>query len=144
MCFVVGNSYLETTLKIAKLLRVPDLCSVVFHAFTLKLPIQTSLSVALELPVSSRSSEKCENFRNTSTPQGDIILSDFVCVILHIISRSTTKGINTPSVKQQHQHQRQQQGPAGIHCDASKWVPDPLPSVMASGKTSKLPLTLDA
>ena len=29
-----------------------SLCSVVFHAFALKLPIQTSLSVAPELPVS--------------------------------------------------------------------------------------------
>ena len=53
-----------------------------------------------------------------------------------------TKGINTPSVKRQRQWQRQ--SPIGIHCDTSKWVPDPLPSVMASGKTSKLPLTLDA
>ena len=44
-------------------------CSVVFHALTLKLPIQTSLSVAPELPVSLRSGEKCQNFRKTSTLQ---------------------------------------------------------------------------
>ena len=31
-------------------------------------PIQTSLSVAPELPDSLRLSEKCENFRKTSTP----------------------------------------------------------------------------
>ena len=45
------------------------MCSVVFHALTLKLPIQTSLSVAPELPVSLSSHEKCLNFRKTSTPQ---------------------------------------------------------------------------
>ena len=32
------------------------------------------------------------------------------------------------------------QGPIGMHCDVPKWVPDPFPSVMASVKTSKLPL----
>ena len=36
---------------------------VVFHAFTLRLPIQTSLSVAPELQVSLRSGENCEIFR---------------------------------------------------------------------------------
>ena len=41
-----------------------SLCSVVFHAFTLKLPIQTSLSVVPKLPVSLRSGE---NFSKTST-----------------------------------------------------------------------------
>ena len=45
-----------------------SLCLVVFHASTLKLPIQTSLSVAPKLQVSLRSGEKCENFRKTSTP----------------------------------------------------------------------------
>ena len=34
-----------------------SLCSVVFHALTLRLPIQTSLSVALKLPVSLSSAE---------------------------------------------------------------------------------------
>ena len=43
------------------------LCSVVFHALTLRLPIQTSLSVAPKLPVSFSSHEKCPNFRKTST-----------------------------------------------------------------------------
>ena len=46
-----------------------NLCSVVFHALTLKLPIQTSLSVAPELPVSLHSGENCPNFKKTSTPQ---------------------------------------------------------------------------
>ena len=45
-----------------------SLCSVVFHALTLKLPIQTSLSVVPKLPVPLRSSENCPNFRKTSTP----------------------------------------------------------------------------
>ena len=45
-----------------------SLCSVVFHALTLKLPIQTSLSVAPKLPVYTRSGEKCKQFRKTSTP----------------------------------------------------------------------------
>ena len=45
-----------------------SLCSVVFHTLTLKLPIQTSLSVAPKLPVSARSHEKHPNFRKTSTP----------------------------------------------------------------------------
>ena len=35
-----------------------SLCSIVFHALTLKLPIQTSFSVAPKLPVSLRSGEK--------------------------------------------------------------------------------------
>ena len=35
-----------------------------------------------------------------------------------------SKGITTPSVKRQ--------GPIGMHCDATKWVPDPFPSIMAS------------
>ena len=46
------------------------MCSVVFLALTLKLPIQTSPSVAPELPVSLRSGEKCPNFSKTSTLQG--------------------------------------------------------------------------
>ena len=45
-----------------------SLCSVVFHAFALRLPIQTPLSVVPKLPVSLRSHEKCPNFRKTSTP----------------------------------------------------------------------------
>ena len=42
-----------------------SLCLVVFHALTLKLPIQTSLSVVPKLQVSMRSGEKCQNFRRT-------------------------------------------------------------------------------
>ena len=45
-----------------------SLCSVVFLAFTLKLPIQTLHSVTPELQVCVRSGEKCQKFRNTSTP----------------------------------------------------------------------------
>ena len=45
-----------------------SLCSVVFHALTLKLPIRTLLSVARKLPVFTRSGEKCENLSKTSTP----------------------------------------------------------------------------
>ena len=41
----------------------------VFDALTLKLPIQTSLSMVHELPVSLSSHEKCEHFSKTSTPQ---------------------------------------------------------------------------
>ena len=48
-----------------------SLCSVVFHALTLRLPIQTFLSVAPELPVSLRSGENCPNFSKTSTPLVD-------------------------------------------------------------------------
>ena len=44
------------------------MCSVVFHALTLKWPIQTSLSVARKLPVSLSSGEKYQNVRKTSTP----------------------------------------------------------------------------
>ena len=40
-----------------------SLCSVVFHALTLKLPIQTSLSVAPKLPVSLHSHEKLYKFQ---------------------------------------------------------------------------------
>ena len=59
-----------------------SLCSVVFHALALKLPIQTSLSVAPELQVFLRSTENCQNFRKTSTPQS-----------LHV----RVKNVNTPA-----------------------------------------------
>ena len=45
-----------------------SLCSVVFHALQLKLPIQTPLSVMPKLQVCVLSGEKCKNFRKTSTP----------------------------------------------------------------------------
>ena len=41
----------------------------IFHALTLKFPIQTSLSVAPKLPISLSSHEKCSNFGKTGTPQ---------------------------------------------------------------------------
>ena len=50
------------------------MCPVVFHALTLELPIQTSLSVAPELPVYLSSAEKCEKVSETSTPQVNFIL----------------------------------------------------------------------
>ena len=40
-----------------------SLCSVVFRTLTLKLPIQTSLSVASKLPVSLSSAENCHKFK---------------------------------------------------------------------------------
>ena len=46
-----------------------SLSTAVFHAVTLKLAIQTSLSVAPEFPVSLSSHEKCPDFRKTSTPR---------------------------------------------------------------------------
>ena len=42
--------------------------SIVSLAFTLRLPIQTSLSVAPKLQVCVRSGEKCQKFRKTATP----------------------------------------------------------------------------
>ena len=56
------------------------------------------------------------------------------------ILQTPCKAIPTPSVKRRVKHQQQRQGPIRMHCDAPKWVPDPFPSVMASVKTSKLPL----
>ena len=44
------------------------MCFKGFHAVTLKLPVQTSLSEAPKLPVSLRSDEKCEKFSKMSTP----------------------------------------------------------------------------
>ena len=46
-----------------------SLCSVDFHAFALKLPIQTSISGAPELSVCLSSHEKCPDFRKTSANQ---------------------------------------------------------------------------
>ena len=46
-----------------------SLYSVVFHALTLRLPIQTSLSVAPKLPVPLRSGKHCPHFRKTSTTE---------------------------------------------------------------------------
>ena len=46
------------------------MCLVGFLTLTLKLTIQTSLSVAAKLQVCVRSGEKCQKFRKTSTPLG--------------------------------------------------------------------------
>ena len=50
-----------------------SLCSVVFLALTLKLPIQTSLVVAPELPVSLSSHEKYPNVRKMTTLQANYL-----------------------------------------------------------------------
>ena len=46
-----------------------SLCSIIFFAFALRLPIQTSLSVAPKLQVSLCSGGNCQKFRKTSTSQ---------------------------------------------------------------------------
>ena len=51
-----------------------ELCSVVFQALTLQLPIQTSLSVALELPVSLSSGEKCLKIQENKHSPGETVL----------------------------------------------------------------------
>ena len=61
-----------------------SLCSVVFHAFTLILPIQTSLSVLPELPVCLRSGENCPNFSKTNTPQRNQMCSPDLTVYLSV------------------------------------------------------------
>ena len=45
-----------------------SLSSVVFHAFALKLPVQTSLSVAPELPVSVSLHENVQSSRKRAHP----------------------------------------------------------------------------
>ena len=66
------------------------MCLVVFHALTLKLPIQTALSVAPKLPVCLRSGEKLGKFRKTSTtliPAQTVATSFYLdCVDLHHVS----------------------------------------------------------
>ena len=51
------------------------LCSVVFHALTLQLPIQTLQSVTPELQFFVSSLENCQNFSKTSTPLSNYIMS---------------------------------------------------------------------
>ena len=65
---------------------VLSLFSVVFHALTLQLPIQPSLSVVPELPVSLSSAETCHKFRKTSTLQMQQVNSRSppVIFILHL------------------------------------------------------------
>ena len=50
-----------------------SLRSVVFHAFALKLPIQTSVSVAPKLPVSLSSHEKMSKFQENVLTPGNLI-----------------------------------------------------------------------
>ena len=72
-------------LKLCKFLvstRLWSMCSVVFHALTLKFAIQTSLSIAPKLQVCVRSGEKCRKFRKTSTPLLLFIVID--CLSLEI------------------------------------------------------------
>ena len=54
-----------------------SLCSVVFHALTLKSLIQTSLSVAPKLPVSLTLAENCRKFRKRVHPRGVLVLLKF-------------------------------------------------------------------
>ena len=49
-------------------------CLVLFHALTLKLPIQSSLSVVSKFSVSLSSAENCHKFSKTSTPQSTFIM----------------------------------------------------------------------
>ena len=46
-----------------------SLCLVVLRALTLRLPIQTALSVAPQLPICARSGEKNQKISKTGTPQ---------------------------------------------------------------------------
>ena len=62
-----------------------SLCSVVFLAFTLELPIQTSLSVARKLQVFARSGKKCEHFSKTSTPLERVSVSNNETPLSHTI-----------------------------------------------------------
>ena len=56
------------------------LCFVVFLAFTLRLPIQTSLSVAPKLQVFVRSGKKCQKFRKTRAPLVNICYLHSACI----------------------------------------------------------------
>ena len=61
--------------------------SVVFHALTLKLPLQTSLSVAPKLPVYLRSGEKSEKFDLNFPKAPDFVkfvLGSFSCLNIEI------------------------------------------------------------
>ena len=59
----------EILLNISERQILWSLCSVVFHALTLKLPIQISLFVAPKLPVPLSSAENSNKFKKTSTPR---------------------------------------------------------------------------
>ena len=48
-----------------------NLCSVGFHAFTMRFPIQTLLSMAPKFPVFACSGEKWKKISKTSTPHGE-------------------------------------------------------------------------
>ena len=59
-----------------------------------------------------------------------------------IVAIAPCEHLSYKHTKRQAEHQRQRQGPIGMHCDAPKSVPDPFKRVMASVKTSKMPLPL--
>ena len=64
--------FLEFVQNLSECQILCSLCSIVFYALTLKLPLQTSLSVAPKLPVSLSSNEECPNCRKTNTPQYEL------------------------------------------------------------------------
>ena len=75
-----------------------SLCLVVFLAFTLRLPIQTSLCVAPKFPVSLRSTENCQKFRKTSTPHRCVLYKPWLnsavkclCYVSKLLSASMSR-----------------------------------------------------
>ena len=63
-----------------------SLCSVDFLTFTLKLPIQTLLSVVPKLQVFARSGEKCQHFRKISRPPKMFLSFEGSITFLNILS----------------------------------------------------------
>ena len=79
-----------------------SLCSVVFHALTLKLPFQTSLSVVLELPVSLTSHEKMSKFQeNEHTPVREG-LSGVLCRKLTLTERQSDRRTQLKTLPSRH------------------------------------------
>ena len=94
-----------------------SLCSIVFLALTLILPIQTSLSVAPKLPVSLSSGEKSEKFMKTSTPQGVALGKHalLLCSISFIFMQFSAKRLPNNKVLPQTQDWRPPSGKLWIH-----------------------------
>ena len=55
-----------------------SLCLVVFHALTLKSPIQTSFSVVPKLPVSLSLAENCHKFRKRVNPRSTCCFMTYI------------------------------------------------------------------
>ena len=84
-----------------------------------------------------------ESAKNRVVLHGQLIQDSYRLIFTRyfkIVRSQESYDITTPSVKQSVKWRVKQQDPIGMHCDAPKWVPDPFLSVMASVKTSKLPL----